>query len=48
MNKDTYVVPDQEPIIILDSKLSVFMANNGKDNKHTIHISRIIYFVRNV
>ena len=32
-NKDTDVVPEQAPIIILNSKSAIFMANNIKDNK---------------
>ena len=46
-NKDQDVVPEKAPIILLDRKLSVFMANNGKDTKHTRHISRRMNFVRN-
>ena len=47
MNKDPYVVPEQAPLIIFDSKSAVCVAKNGKDTKHTIHTSRIIHFVRN-
>ena len=47
MNKDPDIVQDEVPLIILDSKSAVFMAKNGKDSKHTSHIARIIYFVRN-
>ena len=32
---------------ILDSEYSMCMAKNGKDTKHTRHIPKIIYFVRN-
>ena len=46
--KDPDVVPEQEPLIILDSKSCVFMVNNGKYTKHTIHIFRIMHVVRNV
>ena len=31
----------------MDSKSAIFMANDGKDTKHTRHISRIMHFVRN-
>ena len=48
MNKDTDIVPEEAPLIILDSKSVMCMANNGKDTKHTNHIARIINFVRNV
>ena len=47
MKKDTYIVPYQAPLIILYIKSAVCMANNGKENKHTRHITRRIYFVRN-
>ena len=30
-NKDTDIVPDEAPLILLDSNSSVCMANNGKD-----------------
>ena len=38
LNKDTYIVPEEDPIIILDRKSDVCMANNGKFTKHTSHI----------
>ena len=47
LNKDTYIVPEKYPLIILDIKSAVCMANNGKDAKQTRHISRIIHFVGN-
>ena len=47
MNKDLYMVPEQAPLIILDRTSAVYMENNGKETKHTIHISRIMHFVRN-
>ena len=47
LNKDLYIVPEESPLIILDSKSTVFMANNGKDNNHTRHIYRRVHFVRN-
>ena len=46
-NKDLDVIPEQATLIILDSKSSIYIAKNGKDNKHTRQISRIIYFLRN-
>ena len=36
LNKDPGIVPEETPLIILDSKYDVCMANNGKDTKHTI------------
>ena len=46
-NKDPYIVPEEAPLVILDSKSALCMANNGKDTKHTIHIARRMNFVRN-
>ena len=34
-------------MIVLDSKSAICMAKNGRDIKHTIHISRRMHFVRN-
>ena len=47
IRKDLYEVPEQEPIIILDRKSAVDMAENGKDTKHKIHIYRRTHFVIN-
>ena len=47
LNKDPYIVPEEYPIISLDSKSAMFLSNNGKDTKHTSHISRREHFVRN-
>ena len=47
MKKDTDVVLEQAPLIILDGKLAVCMANNIKDTKQTRHLYRKIHFVRN-
>ena len=43
-NKDPDIVPEEDPIIILYGKYAVCMAKNGKDTKHTRHISRRIHF----
>ena len=48
LNKDTYIVPEEAPLIVLDSKSDICMAKNGKDTKQTIHIARIMHLVRNV
>ena len=48
MNKDLYIVPEESPLIILDSKSAVCMTKNCKDTNHTRHISRRLYLVRNV
>ena len=47
LNKDPDIVPEESPQSILDSKSSVCMAKNGKDTKHTRHISRRLQFVTN-
>ena len=47
LNKDPDIVPEEGPIIILDSKSAKFMSKNGKDTNHTRHISRRVHFVRN-
>ena len=47
LNKNPHIVPEEAPIIILDSKSSVCMSKNVKDTKHTRHISRGVHFVRN-
>ena len=47
LNEDPYMVPKEDPLIVLDSKSSMRMAKNGKDTKHTRHISRRMHFVRN-
>ena len=47
MNKDPDIVPGEAPLIVLDSKSDLCMAQNGKDIKHRRHISRIMNLVRN-
>ena len=47
LNKDPDIVPGEAPLIVLDSKSALCMAQNGKDIKHRRHISRIMNFVRN-
>ena len=47
LNKDPDIVPEEAPLIVLDSKYTICMANNGRDNKHTRHIERRMHFVRN-
>ena len=47
LNKDPYIVTEEAPFIVLDSKSAMCMANNGKDTKHTRQIARIIHLVRN-
>ena len=47
LNKDPEIVPEEAPLIVLDSKSTMCMDKNGKDTKHTRHIARRIHFVRN-
>ena len=39
MNKGLDVVPEHAPLVILDIKSAVYMANNGKDTKHNRKIT---------
>ena len=41
------MVPKEAPLVVLDSKSAMCMANNVRDTKHTRHIARRIHFVRN-
>ena len=47
LNEDPEMVPKKAPLIVLDSKSAMCMDKNGNYTKHTKHISRRIYFVRN-
>ena len=47
LNKDIDKIPEEAPLIVLDKKSSMCMANNGKDTKHTRHIATRMHFVRN-
>ena len=47
LNKDPYIVPEEAPTIILDSKSAVCMAKNGNDTKQTRQISRRMHLVKN-
>ena len=47
LNKDSDVVPEYSPLVVLGRKSAIYMAKNGKDTKHTRHIFRRIRFVRN-
>ena len=44
INIDPGVFPEQAPLIILDKKSDICMDKNGKDTKHTSHISRRYFF----
>ena len=47
LNKDPDIVPEESPLIVLDSKYAMCMAKNGKDTKHTRNIERRMHLVRN-
>ena len=47
LNKDTDIVPEEYPPIILDSKSAVCTDNNGKDTNHYRHISRAVHLLIN-
>ena len=47
LNEDPDMVPKEAPLIVLDIKSVMCMANNGKYTKHTIHIARRMHLVRN-
>ena len=38
LNKDPDIVTEEDPLIILDSKSDMCMANTGKDANHKRHI----------
>ena len=43
LNNYPDIFPEKGPLIILDSKSSVCVSNNGKDTKHTRHIARRVH-----
>ena len=47
LNEDPDMVPEEAPLILLDSKPAMCMAKNGNDTKHTRDIARRMHFVRN-
>ena len=47
LKKDPDIVPEEAPLIVLDSRSSMCMGKNGKYTKHTRHIARRMHFVRN-
>ena len=47
LNEYQYMVPKEASLIVLDRKPAMCMATNGRDTKHTRHISRRMHFVRN-
>ena len=47
LNKGPFIVLEEAPLMVLASNSVMSMAKNGKDTKHTRHISRRIHLVRN-
>ena len=45
LNKDTDIVPEEDPLNTLDRKSAMCMANNDNDTKHIRHITRRIHFL---
>ena len=46
LNKDPDIVPEEAPLIVLDSKSAMCMAKNDKDTKYTSHIERRMHFCK--
>ena len=42
LNKDIDIVPDEDPLIVLDSNYTMCISKNDNDTKHTRHIARIM------
>ena len=47
LNEDPDMVPKEAPLIVLDSKSAMCMANNVKDTIYIRHIARRMHFLRN-
>ena len=47
LNENPDIFPEEAHLIVFDGRSAMCMANNGKDTKHTRHISRGIYLVGN-
>ena len=47
LKHDPEIVPEGDPLIVLDSKFAMCMDNTGNYTKHTRHVARTIHFVRN-
>ena len=46
-NEDPDMVPKETPLIVLDRKSAMCMDKNGRDTKHTRHITSRMHFLRN-
>ena len=47
LNEYPDMVPEEDPLIVLDSNSAMCMAKNVMDKKHTRRIARRLNFVRN-
>ena len=47
LNKDPDIVSEEDPLIVLDIKSTMYMARNVKDTKHTRQIESRMHVVRN-
>ena len=47
LNNDSYIVPEESPIIILDIKSAMCMDKSGKVTNHNRGIAIIVHFLRN-
>ena len=47
LNKYPEIVPEEDPLVVLDGKSDMCMAKKGKDTKHTRHIGRRMHFLSN-
>ena len=47
LNKDPDIVPEEYPLIFLDSKSAMCMTKNGNYTKHTKNIERRMHFLSN-
>ena len=47
LSKDPEIVTEETPLIFLYSKSAIFMANNGRNTKHTRYIASRMNFVKN-
>ena len=47
LHKDPDIVPEEDPLSVLEGKSAMCLAKNGKDTNHTRQIVRRMHFVRN-
>ena len=44
LTKEPYIIPEETPLIVFDSKYTMCMSKIGKDTKHTRHIANKMNF----